>query len=68
MAQNKPTDGQGMAVDLAPTVRVVEAKLTADIDLTESRIGAIKFLSSWTLRNKTGCSPRFRPASARSTC
>jgi hypothetical protein len=32
MAQNKPTDGQGMVVDLAPTVRVVEAKLTADID------------------------------------
>jgi hypothetical protein len=32
MAQNKPADGQGMAVDFAPTVRMVEAKLTADID------------------------------------
>jgi hypothetical protein len=32
MAQNKPIDGQGMAVDFAPTVRMVEAKLTADID------------------------------------
>ena len=46
MAQNKPADGQGMAVDFAPTVRMVEAKLTADIDFTESRTGAIKFLSS----------------------
>ena len=32
MAQNRPADGQGMAVDFAPTVRMVEAKLTADID------------------------------------
>jgi hypothetical protein len=32
MAQNKPADGQGMAVDFAPNVRMVEAKLTADID------------------------------------
>ncbi|HEY8008211.1 MAG TPA: hypothetical protein VIE66_15755 [Methylocella sp.] len=32
MAQNKPVDGQGMVVDFAPTVRLIEAKLTADID------------------------------------
>ena len=32
MAQNKPADGQGMAVDFAPAVRVVEAKLTVDTD------------------------------------
>jgi hypothetical protein len=32
IAQNKPADGQGMAVDFASTVRMVEANLTADID------------------------------------
>ncbi len=32
MTHNEPADGQGMAVDFAPTVRVIEAKLTADMD------------------------------------
>ena len=47
MAQNKPTDGQGMVVDLAPTVRVVEAKLTADID----SLKAVLARSSSSLRD-----------------
>ena len=47
MAQNKPTDGQGMVVDLAPTVRVVEAKLTMDIDLLK----AVLARSSSSLRD-----------------
>ena len=47
MAQNKPTDGQGMVVDLAPTVRVVEAKLTMDID----SLKAVLARSSSSLRD-----------------
>ena len=47
MAQNKPTDGQGMVVDLAPTVRVVEAKLTTDID----SLKAVLARSSSSLRD-----------------
>ena len=47
MAQNKPTDGQGMVVDLAPTVRVVEAKLTRDID----SLKAVLARSSSSLRD-----------------
>jgi hypothetical protein len=47
MAQNKPADGQGMAVDFAPTVRVVEAKLTADID----SLKAVLARSSSSLRD-----------------
>jgi hypothetical protein len=47
MAQNKPADGQGMVVDFAPTVRVIEAKLTADID----SLKAILARSSSSLRD-----------------
>ena len=47
MAQNKPADGQGMAVDFAPTVRMVEAKLTADID----SLKAVLARSSSSLRD-----------------
>jgi len=47
MAQNKPTDGQGMVVDFAPTVRVVETKLTADID----SLKAVLARSSSSLRD-----------------
>ena len=47
MTQNKPADGQGMAVDFAPTVRVIEAKLTADMDLLK----AILTRSSSSLRD-----------------
>jgi hypothetical protein len=47
MAQNKPADGQGMAVDFAPTVRMVEAKLTADID----SLKAVLARSSLSLRD-----------------
>jgi len=47
MAQNKPTDGQGMVVDFAPTVRVVEAKLTTDID----SLKAVLARSSSSLRD-----------------
>jgi hypothetical protein len=47
MAQNKPADGQGMAVDFAPAVRVVEAKLTVDID----SLKAVLARSSSSLRD-----------------
>lgn len=47
MAQNKPADGQGVAVDFAPTVRMVEAKLTADID----SLKAVLARSSSSLRD-----------------
>jgi hypothetical protein len=47
MAQNKPADGQGMVVDFAPTVRVIEAKLTADID----SLKAVLARSSSSLRD-----------------
>lgn len=47
MAQTKPADGQGMAVDFAPTVRVIEAKLTADMD----SLKAILTRSSSSLRD-----------------
>ena len=47
MAQNKPVDGQGMVVDFAPTVRVIEAKLTADID----SLKAVLARSSSSLRD-----------------
>jgi len=66
MAQTKPTDGQGMVVDLAPTVRVVEAKLTADIDSLKAVLARSSPLFV-TLRNKPLLA-EIQPASARSTC
>jgi hypothetical protein len=38
MAQIKPVDGQGMAVDFEPIVRVIEAKLTADFESLKSML------------------------------
>jgi len=36
--QNKSVDGQGMAVDFGSTVRAIEAKLAADIELLKATL------------------------------